>query len=134
LNEPEYNEYLDDTALRQAVERKARRSLSDDEWTVISPDWSAPYGDGDVAQMLQDLRNFLPPKAKRSPEDSARLARRADAERIALEARSLVEDLRQELFGQKHPPPFPTRATWRLNGLKNRPGCRSSRPRASTLG
>jgi hypothetical protein len=106
MMEPEHNNYRDEVALRNAVERKARRSLSDAEWTVIAPDWSAPYDDDDVTALVNEVKCSIPPQSKRSPEDSAQLARRAQAERIALDARAMVEVFREEIFGHKHPP-FP---------------------------
>lgn len=115
MTEPEHSRYPDEVALRNAIERKARRSLSDAEWTVIAPDWSAPYDDGDVTALINELRGSLPPQSKRSPEDGARLARRANAERIALEAREMVEGFREEIFGHKHPPfplDLPQAAQW----------------------
>jgi hypothetical protein len=106
VREPEQNRYPDESALRNDVERKARRSLSDAEWAVIAPDWVGPYDDLDVTEKVKTVRDSLPPQAKRSPKDGARLARRAHAERIALDAREKVEGFREEIFGHKHPP-FP---------------------------
>jgi hypothetical protein len=104
LKEQESNEYHDEIALRQEVERKSRRSLSDAEWAKIAPDWSAPYGDGDVTELVNTARDSIPAQPKRSPDDNARLGRRAHAQRVALQAREMVEAFREELFGQRQPP------------------------------
>jgi hypothetical protein len=91
LNELEDRTFPDEGALRHAVEKRARRSLSDAEWTAIAPDWSAPYGDGDVTELVNSARDSIPAHSKRSPDDNARLGRRAYTQRVALQARKMIE-------------------------------------------
>ena len=68
MNVPQHNEHLDEAALRQEVERKSGRSLTDDEWALVAPDWSAPYDDLDAAELVKDVRNFPSEQQKPSPE------------------------------------------------------------------
>jgi hypothetical protein len=108
LKEQKSNEYHDAIALRQEVERKSRRSLTDGEWAMVAPNWSEPYDDLDVAELVQAVREALSHQRKPSLEEKARRHRRAHVERAALEAREMVESFRKELFGHKEPP-FPNR-------------------------
>ena len=109
MNQPHLNQYQDQAALRQEVERKSRRSLTDGEWAMVAPDWSEPYDDLDVAELAQAVGEALSHQRKPSLEEKARQHRRAHVERAALEAREMVESFRKELFGHKEPP-FPNRA------------------------
>ena len=106
MRELEHNKYPDEAALRHAVEKQTRRSLTDDEWAEIAPDWSAPYGDGDVTELVNTVRDSIPSQPKHSPDYHDRLGRRAHAQRVALQCREMVEGFREELFGRRQPP-FP---------------------------
>jgi len=106
LNQADSSRYEDEEALRQQVEKRSKRSLSDDEWTQVAPKWSEPYGDQDVVEILQAVRDSPPPQPKPSLEEKARGYRQAHVRRGALKAREIVEDLRSQLFGGQMPP-FP---------------------------
>jgi hypothetical protein len=75
---------------------------------MVAPDWSKPYDDLDVADLVQAAREALSHWRKPSLEEKARRHRRAHVERAALEARKMVESFRKQLFGHKEPP-FPNR-------------------------
>ena len=75
---------------------------------MLAPDWSEPYDDLDVAELVQAVGDALSYHRKPSLEDKARRHRRAHVERAALEAREMVESFRKQLFGHKDPP-FPNR-------------------------
>jgi hypothetical protein len=88
------------------VEKKFRRSLTDDEWAAVAPDWFAPYDDQDVAELIEKLRNTSAQRHKPSAEEKARQHRRSQVEWTARQAQEMVEKFRVELFGHKEPP-FP---------------------------
>jgi hypothetical protein len=75
---------------------------------MVAPNWSEPYDDLDVTELVQALREALSHQRKPSLAEKARRYRRAHAERAALEARGMVESFRKELFGHREPP-FPNR-------------------------
>ena len=100
--------YEDEQALRRQAEQMSGRSLTESEWALIAPDWSGPYGDLDVAEMVAAVRDTLPAQIKPSSDEKARAHRRAHVERAALEARDMVEAARESIFGHKEPP-FPDR-------------------------
>jgi hypothetical protein len=106
LRELEHSQYPDEVALRHAVEKQARRSLTDYEWALLAPNWSAPYDDLDVAESVRAMRDKLPERRKASSEVRSRKHRLARVHRAALEAKEVVEDLRNQVFGHKSPP-FP---------------------------
>ena len=106
MNEANCNEYRSEAALRLAVEQNSGRSLNNDEWLTIAPDWSEPYGDLDVAELVRAVRDTLPQQNRTSLQEAGRVYRRAHVERAALEAREMVEASRIQLFGSQTPP-FP---------------------------
>lgn len=77
--------------LRREVERQVHRKLSDQEWEDITPEWSPPYGDSDLVEVLRAAADIERPAP--SMEDFARHVRR----------------LQQRLFGGQ---PGPRGATW----------------------
>ena len=50
-------EYENEEALQDALERRLRRSLTTKEWADIGPDWSGPYDDSDLAELLELIRD-----------------------------------------------------------------------------
>ena len=108
LKEANSDVYEDEQALRVQAEKTSGRSLSESEWALIAPDWSGPYGDLDVAEMVAAVRDALPALVKPSPDEKARAHRMAHVQRAALEARDMVEAARESIFGHKEPP-FPGR-------------------------
>ena len=108
LKEANSQMYEDEQALRGQAEKMSGRSLTESEWALIAPDWSGPYGDLDVAEMVAAVRDTLPEQVKPSPDEKARAHRNAHVERAALEARDMVEAARESIFGHKEPP-FPGR-------------------------
>lgn len=99
-------EYENEEALQDALERRLRRSLTTKEWADIGPDWSGPYDDSDFAELLEAVQHSLPRPPQRSRTERAREYQRAHVERAAIEARKMVEEFRNDLFGDKAPP-FP---------------------------
>ena len=104
MNQACSSRYEDEEALRQQVEKSSKRSISDDEWARAAPYWSAPYTDQNVVEMLQAVRDTLLPQPNPSQEEKARGYRQAHVQRAALEAREMVEDLRNQLFDGNMPP------------------------------
>ena len=106
MNEVNFEGYETEQALRHQAEQIARRSLTDDEWALVAPDWNGPYDDLDVAEIVAAVRDTLPAQPKPSAGEKTGAHRRAQVERAALEAREMVERAREDIFGYKEPP-FP---------------------------
>ena len=53
-------QYENEDDVRWAVERASRRSLTDDEWAAVAPTWVGPYGDADVAELVNVVRSDVP--------------------------------------------------------------------------
>jgi hypothetical protein len=107
LNEPS-GTYEDEKAFRKAVEKEAKASTSDPDWSDLSKGRYEPFDAVDFTEMVNTLREFSAQKSKSSPESKTRGYRRAHVQRAADEAREMVESFRLDLFGHTHPP-FPNR-------------------------
>ena len=102
LNEPSVT-YENEKAFRKAVEKKAKASVSDPDWSDLSRGRYEPFDAVDFTEMVNTLREFSVQKSKSSPEGNARGYRLAHVQRTAFEAREMVEGLRIQLFGDKLP-------------------------------
>ena len=70
----------------------------------MEPDWSPPYGDTDVSELLATVRESLPATVPPGIEESDLEYRRTRTERAAIEAQETVEVLCEKIFNQWHPP------------------------------
>ena len=111
--------YENGKALCEAAEKRFGRPLTTAEWAGVDPDGyyrnsEAAFDTRDLEDLLGGMRK-LPARATPSPEQKQRKQALARSERIAAEARDLVEEQRQWVFG-RHDPPFPedarTAAAW----------------------
>ncbi len=108
LNEPT-GTYEDEKAFRKAVEKEAKASVSDLDWSDLSQGRYEPFDAVDFTEMANILRKFSAQKSKSTPEKKARGYRLAHIQRTAFEAREMVEGSRIQLFDDKLPP-FPENA------------------------
>ena len=65
--------YPGEEALWQAAEKKLRRSLSPEQRALVAPSWSGPYGPGDLEEIIQAVRDKVPPRSPIPPKEKARL-------------------------------------------------------------
>jgi hypothetical protein len=108
LDKP-YVRYEDEKAFRKAVEKEAKASVSDPDWSDLSQGRYEPFDAVDFTEMVNILRKSSAQKSKSTPEKKARGYRLAHIQRTAFEAREMVEGLRIQLFDDKLPP-FPENA------------------------
>ncbi len=80
MNEVNFEGYETEQALRHQAEQIVRRSLTDDEWALVAPDWNGPYDDPDVAEIVAAVRDTLPAQSKPSAGEKTRAHRRAQVE------------------------------------------------------
>lgn len=93
--------------LRRAVEAK-RGALPDLTWNAIEPDWSGPYGDADLAEVVKSLP--VTAGARSKPRDTKSTWQKAH-EQAALESAQryavvepFVQSIRRQLFAIESPP------------------------------
>ena len=99
-----YVKYEDEKAFRRAVEKKAKASVSDSDWSDLLQDRHESFDAADFTEMVNTLGEFSVQKSKSSPEGKARGYRLAHVQRAADEAREMVESFRLDLFGHIYPP------------------------------
>ena len=104
-----YVKYEDEKAVRRAVEKKAKASVSDPDWSDLLQDRHESFYAADFTEMVNTLGEFSVQKSKSSPEGKARGYRVAHFQRAADEAREMVESFRLDFWGYTHPP-FSNRA------------------------
>ena len=99
-------QYENEDDVRLAVERASRRSLTDDEWAAVAPTWVGPYGDADVAELVNVVRSDVPNRTPPTSDETAFKYRRAHQDLAVQRLLPRVQALREELFGSEVPP-FP---------------------------
>ena len=87
MNEPS-GTYKDKKAFRRAVEKKARASVSDPDWSDLLQDRHESFDAADLTEMVNTLREFSVQKSKSSPEGKARGYRLARSEEPTSELQS----------------------------------------------
>ena len=99
-----YVRYEDEKAFRRAVEKEAKASVSDPDWSDLLQDRHESFDAADFTEMVNTLREFSAQKSKSSLEGKARGYRLAHVQRAADEAREMVESFRLDLFGHIYSP------------------------------
>jgi hypothetical protein len=110
--------YEDRKELRGAVERKRGAAIPNETWEMVEPNWSGPYGDADLAEVLDSLAyegsDLVPVKLKdrrkqaKEPRATLRKAyehARSECDRRTVAEAHYVARVRQQLF-QTGSPPF----------------------------
>jgi len=91
--------------LRKALCKKIGHNVSDDQWKKVEPDWSDPYDEKDLSEILLSYRELL--RREKGSADSNRdslfvkvmVEAFYECELRVLRLRGVVDQTRKELFG-----------------------------------